>query len=52
LRESVRAINDLADPSLANCRHASQRLGDILKSYTVYVDRILADTWGRLIANG
>lgn len=33
-------------------RHASQRLGQILDSYTVYADLVIADTQGRVIANG
>jgi hypothetical protein len=33
-------------------RHASQRLGQILDSYTVYADLVIADTTGRVIANG
>lgn len=33
-------------------RHASQRLGQILDSYTVYADLVVADTSGQVIANG
>ncbi len=49
------------DPSLVSAlteatpeahRYASQRLGVILDSYTVYTDLVLADASGRIIANG
>jgi hypothetical protein len=36
----------------AACGHASRRLGVILDSYTVYLDLWVADTQGRVIANG
>ncbi|HWA28668.1 MAG TPA: methyl-accepting chemotaxis protein [Lacunisphaera sp.] len=42
----------LADPSPAAARHASERLGVILKAYTVYFDIVLADHNGNIIANG
>lgn len=32
--------------------HASERLGVILQSYTVYLDLWIADTFGKVIANG
>lgn len=32
--------------------HASRRLGQILDSYTVYLDLVLADLDGRIVANG
>lgn len=50
-----------AEPAVTRClidsnpdslRHASQRLGQILDSYTVYADLVIADTQGRVIANG
>jgi hypothetical protein len=49
------------EPAVARClvegtpeslRHASQRLGQILDSYTVYADLVIADTAGRVVANG
>jgi hypothetical protein len=49
------------EPAVARCltegtpealRHASQRLGQILDSYTVYADLVIADADGRVIANG
>ena len=47
------ALVDAAqDPSPENLRHVSQRLGQILDSYTVYYDLVLADLDGRVIANG
>src|SRR5690606_38421670 len=42
----------LRDPSAAAQRHASQRLGQILDSYTVYADLVIADTQGRVVCNG
>jgi hypothetical protein len=33
-------------------RHASQRLGVILDAYTVYLDLVLCDCDGRIVANG
>lgn len=35
-----------------NLRHASRRLGVILDSYTVYLDLVLCDLDGRVLANG
>ncbi len=47
------AVVDCAqDPSAAHREHASERLGVILKSYTVYLDLWLCDANGRVIANG
>lgn len=49
------------EPAVARClresspeavRHASQRLGQILDSYTVYADLVIADAQGNVIANG
>ena len=49
------------EPAVAHClraptpesvRHVSQRLGQILDSYTVYADLVVADSRGRVIANG
>lgn len=39
-------------PDDANLRYVAQRLGQILDSYTVYFDLVLADLDGRIIANG
>jgi len=40
------------DPRPAALAHASQRLGQILDSYTVYFDLVLADLQGQVLANG
>lgn len=45
-------VDVLAGPSPETCAHASQRLGIILDSYTVYLDILVADTSGRVIAPG
>jgi hypothetical protein len=45
----VDALSDSTDTAL---RFASHRLGVILNSYTVYYDLVLADTNGRIVANG
>ncbi len=42
----------LREPSAATARHASQRLGQILDSYTVYADLVIADAQGRVVCNG
>nr|PZN69677.1 MAG: chemotaxis protein [Pseudomonadota bacterium] len=42
----------LTDGSPEALRHASQRLGQILASYTVYADLVIADTRGQVICNG
>lgn len=39
-------------PGTENLRTVSQRLGQILDSYTVYFDLVLADLDGRILANG
>lgn len=41
-----------ADPTGEARAYASQRLGQILDSYTVYFDLVLADLNGRVVANG
>lgn len=47
------AVLDCAEaPSKQSRAHASQRLGVILSSYTVYLDIWLCDLEGRVIANG
>ena len=48
----VAMVDALAQPSAATAQHASERLGVILKAYTVYFDIVLADKSGRVIANG
>ena len=40
------------DPQPQALAHASQRLGQILDSYTVYFDLVLVDLQGRVLANG
>jgi hypothetical protein len=40
------------DPQPAALAHASQRLGQILDSYTVYFDLVLTDLHGNVLANG
>lgn len=49
------------EPAVARCLkeatpqsllYASKRLGQILDSYTVYADLVIADTHGRVVANG
>ena len=45
-------VQALASPGLASTAHASERLGVILDSYTVYLDLWIVDTTGRVIANG
>lgn len=42
----------LKDATPESLRHASKRLGQILDSYTVYSDLVIADTQGRVLANG
>jgi len=42
----------LANPSPTTAAFASERLGVILKAYTVYFDIVLADLDGNIIANG
>ena len=46
------AVDALASNDPAKLRHASRRLGVILKAYTVYFDIVLADLNGRIVANG
>ncbi|MEJ2790221.1 MULTISPECIES: methyl-accepting chemotaxis protein [unclassified Pseudoxanthomonas] len=40
------------DPQPAALTHASQRLGQILDSYTVYFDLVLTDLQGNVLTNG
>lgn len=47
------AVVDAAKaPTPQSLRHVTQRLGQILDSYTVYFDLVLADLDGRILANG
>lgn len=39
-------------PDAASAAHATERLGVILKAYTVYFDIVLADRHGVIVANG
>lgn len=45
-------VDAAADPSAFAAEHAGQRLGVILRAYTVYLDLWLIDPSGRVIANG
>jgi hypothetical protein len=45
-------VDAAANPSAAACDYACERLGVILDAYTVYLDLWVADTNGRIIANG
>lgn len=45
-------VDCTAEPTPENCRHAADRLGVILNSYTVYLDLWVADHTGRVLANG
>jgi hypothetical protein len=45
-------VDALEKRDAASVDHASQRLGVILKAYTVYFDIVLADLKGVIIANG
>ena len=45
-------VNQAADPSPQKAAYASERLGVILDSYTVYIDLWLCDLSGNVIANG
>lgn len=45
-------VDCAAEPSPARVDHACRRLGQILDSYTVYADLLLAGPDGRILANG
>jgi hypothetical protein len=45
-------VNALTSPTPEALQYASKRLGQILDSYTVYLDLVLADAQGTIIANG
>jgi hypothetical protein len=45
-------VNALENPDAATAQHAAERLGVILKAYTVYFDIVLADRNGVIVANG
>ena len=46
------AVDALAQVGPESAAHASERLGVILNSYTVYLDLCIADADGRVVANG
>jgi len=46
------AVDCLREPSEDRNQHAQRRLGQILDSYTVYSDLVLADAQGTVLANG
>lgn len=45
-------VQCMEEGSAGRVEHASRRLGQILDSYTVYLDLVLADLDGRIVANG
>lgn len=45
-------VEALANPDPHRAAHAGERLGTILRSYTVYLDLWIADHNGRVVANG
>lgn len=45
-------VSVLSDPSDEARKHACERLGVILKAYTVYFDIVVADLAGNVVANG
>jgi len=45
-------VDAVANPEPSHAAHASERLGTILRSYTVYLDLWVADHTGRVVANG
>jgi hypothetical protein len=45
-------VNALTNGTPAACEYASQRLGVILDAYTVYLDLVLCDCRGNVVANG
>ncbi|HSQ42817.1 MAG TPA: cache domain-containing protein [Fibrobacteraceae bacterium] len=45
-------VSALASQEESILRHASQRMGTILDSYTVYFDLVLCDLQGTVVANG
>ncbi|OYQ35598.1 chemotaxis protein [Niveispirillum lacus] len=45
-------VDALEHPGTVTADHAGQRMGTILKSYTVYLDIWIADAQGKVIANG
>jgi hypothetical protein len=48
----VNIYNALTDPTVDRLQRASERLGGILNSHTVYSDIVIADTSGKVVANG
>lgn len=45
-------VDALTDPTAEKAKFASRRFAQILSSYTVYIDLILCDLDGKVIANG
>jgi hypothetical protein len=45
-------VDCAAAPTADTIRHVTNRLGVILRAYTVYIDLWICDTQGRVIANG
>lgn len=45
-------VDALKCPTVASLQHATNRLGQILDSYTVYFDIVIVDLKGRVLANG
>jgi len=45
-------VDALTQPSDASAAFASKRMGVILNAYTVYLDLVLCDSTGQIIANG
>ena len=45
-------VDALADPTPGRLTHASDRMGIILNAYTVYLDLVLCDPNGIVVANG
>jgi len=45
-------VDALQNPNEASALYASKRMGVILNAYTVYLDLVLCDLSGRIIANG
>lgn len=48
----VNIYDALADPTVERLQRASERLGALLNSHTVYADIVVADTSGKIVANG
>jgi hypothetical protein len=48
----VNIYDALADPTVDRLHLASERLGALLNSHTVYADIVIADASGKIVANG